>query len=579
MASMQTKVMALLLMCCLYWLARPIPSFAQTTDLMTAADTSSPQATLRSFIDSSNELYELIKRDNCFDRTDPHINALALRILDCLDTSQIPPYRREEHGSEVGVALKGILDRMEIPPWEEIPDSARIEAQGGLTKLPTWRIPKTRIVIAQAEDGAEEGEYMFSPKTVDSAVQRYRELAHIPHRNNGPQTSPRLYQWYASAPGHPALAPVFRRMPDGLKFQQTLGVANWKWPSILVGLVVAILLMWMLYRIYRTVSKRVINKSAVKYFLALVFPIAAMILPLLFEEILQTSLRVRGTPLIVIRIGSYLVSILAAVFVIFAIANRFAELLISLQRTKYQGRDAMIHILSKLTAVCLTVFLLGIGGQYLGIPVTTVLASAGIGGIAVALAAQDTLKNLFATLTIIADQPCRVGDLIIIDGMEGFVEDIGMRTAKVRLQVGYMMAIPNDQLTSQKVENLSRSTHIRRTAEIQLPNDTPSAKVQRSLEIIREQLDNHEGMDPSHPPKVYLYDLAPPGFRIEIVYWYYQQEKGADPTKLFDRLKWNFRMFNSRFNESILRAFDAEGISFVLVGREEDWRATKDREA
>ena len=356
-------------------------------------------------------------------------------------------------------------------------------------------------------------------------------------------------------------------------------MANWKWPILLVSLAVAILIMWFSYRRYRSVSKRVTQKNAGKYFLALGFPIAAMFVPLLLQEGLQSYLRIGGTPINVIRFGSYLAALMATVFVIFATANRFAELLIAWQRTQYQGRDAMIHILAKLTAVFLTVVLLVIGGQYLGIPITTLLASAGIGGIAVALAAQDTLKNLFATLTIIADQPCRVGDLIIIDGMEGFVEDIGMRTAKVRLQVGHMLAIPNDQLASQKVENLSRSTHIRRTAEIQLPNDTPSDKVDRAVAIIREQLDNHECMDPIRRPKVYLHDLAPPGFRIEFVYWYCQQETGDDPTELYERLKWNYRSFNGRLNQNILHAFDKEGISFVLVGREEDWRATDEREA
>jgi MscS family membrane protein len=301
--------------------------------------------------------------------------------------------------------------------------------------------------------------------------------------------------------------------------------------------------------------------------------------PLLFENSVERHLRVRGTPIEIIRFGSYLVALIAAVFVIFAAANRFAELLISLQRTAFQGRNAMIHILAKLTAVFLTVLLFVIGGQFLGIPVTTSLASAGIGGIAVALAAQDTLKNLFATLTIVADQPCNVGDLIVIDGSEGFVQDIGIRTAKIRLQDGHMLAVPNEQLASQKVENLSRSTHIRRTAELQLPLDTSSDKVDRAMAIIREQLQNHECMDPDRPAKAYLYDLAPPGFRIEIVYWYCQQETGDDPTELFERLKWNFRAFNSRLNENILRAFDAEGISLVLVGREEDWRVSEEREA
>jgi MscS family membrane protein len=573
MASIQRRFLVLLVIC-FWWCATASPSAGQTNNGLTAADTSSPRATLRSFIDSCNELYELIQKNNCLDRSDPLVGALSLRILDCLDTSELPAYRREHRASEVSAALKGILDRIEIPPWEEIPDTEDIEALGGFDKSTLWRIPETRIVIARATSGAEQGEYMFSPEVVRMAIRHYREINHLPHRTDEPKTSPRLYQWFVSAPGHPALGPIFERLPDWLKFQRTFGVTNWKWPGILVALAVAILLMLVLYRLYKSFSLRVMNKSAVKYFFVLVFPIAAMLVPLLFENLVERYLRVRGTPVEIIRFGSYLVALIAAVFVIFATANRFAELLISVRRSEYQGRDAMIHILAKLTAVFLTVVLLVIGGQFLGIPVTTVLASAGIGGIAVALAAQDTLKNLFATLTIVADQPCRVGDLIRIDGIQGFVEDIGMRTTKVRSEVGYVAAIPNEQLAGQKVENLSRSNHIRRDAEIQLPLDTPSDKVDRAVEIIRKHLDNHECMDPGRPAKVFLDDLAPPGFRIMITYWYCRQETGDGPTQSYQQMKWSCKAFNDRLNRAILSALDAEGISLVLVGREEDWRAS-----
>jgi MscS family membrane protein len=323
------------------------------------------------------------------------------------------------------------------------------------------------------------------------------------------------------------------------------------------------------------VSKRVIDRNPTRYFLALVFPITAMLVPLLFKNSAERYLRVRGTPVEIIGFGAYLVALIAAVFVIFATANRFAELLISRRHHKYQGWNAMIHILAKLTAVFVTVVLLVIGGQFLGIPITTLLASAGIGGIAVALAAQDSLKNLFATLTIVVDQPCRVGDLIRIEGIQGFVEDIGMRTTKVRSEVGYVAAIPNEQLAGQKVENLSRSNHIRRDAEIQLPLDTPSGQVDRALAIIHKHLKDHECMDPARPAKVFLDDLDP--LQIEFTYWYCQQHEGDDPTELYQQMKWNWKAFNDRLNREILRDFDAAGISLVLVGREEDWQAVAEK--
>ena len=86
------------------------------------------------------------------------------------------------------------------------------------------------------------------------------------------------------------------------------------------------------------------------------------------------------------------------------------------------------------------------GGQYLGIPIATLLASAGIGGVAIALGAQDTLKNLFATITLMADKPCRVGERIHFGGYTGFVEDIGLRSTNLRLLDGHLVTIPNNEL-------------------------------------------------------------------------------------------------------------------------------------
>ena len=551
----------------------PVPVIAQTEVSLKAADTSSPRNTLRSFIDSCNELHELIQQKNSFDRSGPEFRALSLRILDCLDTRNLPAFLREERAAEVSVAIKEILDRIEVPPWEEIPGVEEIESVEGSERLLRWRMPESRLVIARATSGEEQGEYMFSPDVVRLAVRRYCEMAYAPYRSGDPATSPGFRQWYISAPGHPVLAPIFERLPDWLKLRTTLGIANWKWPGVLLGFVAAVLAMFYLYRTYQKLVGRLADERVWMRVATLLLPLVAMVVPLLFVHLADRYLAVRSTPIEVIRFGSYAVAILAANFLVFATANRLADLLIALRHRQNPGLDALTQITAKLVAVVLTLVLLTAGGQYLGIPVNTLLASAGIGGIAVALAAQDTLKNLFATLTIMADRPCSVGDLIIIDGSMGFVEDIGMRTAKLRLVEGTLVAIPNEQLASKKVENLSRARHIRRKGEIQIPLDTPPDKLQRVVEIVREKLANHEGMEPARPPRVYLEELTPPAFRIIFRYYFHQQETGHDPTALLVQMYWRYKAFSDRFHFEVLRAFEAEGISLRLVGREEDWRA------
>ena len=115
-------------------------AIAQPTDGFKVADTSSPRDMLRSFIEATNELHDILEETRFVDRTGREHRALGTRILVCIDASEFPAFAREEYASEAAVALKEILDRVELPPWEEIPDAQEIEAAGGYEQLSRWRI-------------------------------------------------------------------------------------------------------------------------------------------------------------------------------------------------------------------------------------------------------------------------------------------------------------------------------------------------------------------------------------------------------------------------------------------------------
>ena len=158
------------------------------------------------------------------------------------------------------------------------------------------------------------------------------------------------------------------------------------------------------------------------------------------------------------------------------------------------------------------------GGNYLGIPVTTLIASAGIGGLAIALAAQDTLKNLFGTIMLLTDKPFRVGERIIFNKYDGIVEDIGLRSTRIRLLTGHQVTIPNDKLASCDIENVGRRPHIHRVADIHIPLDTPREKLEKAVAVIRAALEAHEGMDPDYPPRAFFFDFNPDAFVIRVIY-------------------------------------------------------------
>ena len=137
----------------------PATALGQQAERFRAATTLSPRDTLRSFIEACNELNDLITTTpGYYDRADPEHIAVGERILDTIDDSALPPFARTEHASEAAVAIKEILDRVTLPPWEEIPDSKEIMARGGLEKLSDYRIPGTRITISRVEQGPRRHE-------------------------------------------------------------------------------------------------------------------------------------------------------------------------------------------------------------------------------------------------------------------------------------------------------------------------------------------------------------------------------------------------------------------------------------
>ena len=185
-------------------------------------------------------------------------------------------------------------------------------------------------------------------------------------------------------------------------------------------------------------------------------------------------------------------------------------------------------------------------------PITSVIAGIGIGGLAVALAAQDTIKNFFGSLVLFVDKPFELGDRIVIDGHDGPVEEVGFRSTKMRTLEGHLVTIPNGELANKTIQNIGKRPHIRRIANITITYDTPPEKIERAIAIVKELLENHEGMHEDYPPRVYLSDLNADSLNIMAIYWYHPPNY------------WDYMTFTERFNKEVLRRFNEEGIDFAF---------------
>ncbi len=187
-----------------------------------------------------------------------------------------------------------------------------------------------------------------------------------------------------------------------------------------------------------------------------------------------------------------------------------------------------------------------------GKPVGTLLAGLGIGALALALAAQDTLKNLFGSIMIMADKPFEIGQRVFVDGFDGVVETVGFRSTRIRTLTGHQVTIPNDKMASTSIENIGRRPHIRRLTNIGLTYDTPPEKVEKALQIVKEILDNHEGMDSEFPPRIYFDEFNEYSLNLKMIYWFHPADY------------WSFMQFCENTNLKIMKAFEREGIQFAF---------------
>ena len=222
--------------------------------------------------------------------------------------------------------------------------------------------------------------------------------------------------------------------------------------------------------------------------------------------------------------------------------------------------NAIDDVLAPLAGRALRVFIVIIGGILIiqnltGVKIGALLASLGIGGIAVALAAKDSIANFFGTLTILFDKPFQIGERILIDNFDGVVEDVGFRSTRIRTVTGHLVTIPNQKVVSSGVENIGKRPHIRWQTNITITYDTPADKVEKAVLIIKEILDDHEGLHPDFPPRVYFNGFNDWSLNIIVFAWYH-------PANYWDMQEWL-----QRTCLEILRKFNNEGIDFAFPSR------------
>jgi MscS family membrane protein len=318
---------------------------------------------------------------------------------------------------------------------------------------------------------------------------------------------PDLYDTY----GYPeAIEDLRRALPEGSFF----GFELFKWVAALVAGALAYATVFLIALIIRRILSNSESPSRARVHRFLVLPTGIW-----FIGIATTSVGTwlgRGATAENIEQFSP-VSSLLTVWVLFAGANLIRDIITDrLRKQNRPGAAVLLSPLSNAAKLLIAISATLIYMDKIGINITTVLAGLGVGGVAVALALQKPMEDVFGAITLYAQQPVRVGDFCRVGKVTGTIEEIGLRTTRIRTLANTVIAVPNSRLANEPIDNISARQKIRFLANLRLRYDTTPDQLQQLLAGIRELLTSYERVS-SEGHRVRFTEIADDGLLIEVI--------------------------------------------------------------
>jgi MscS family membrane protein len=399
------------------------------------------------------------------------------------------------------IELKEILDRIDVPGLESIPDQDAMSRASSKR----WRLPGTEIDIALIENGPRSGEYLVTAETVDRLPQFYQRVRKLPYkpgpgsevselyRRMSSDDAATIYDGYSSSPaGLERIIPIrcMLKLP-GWARTRIAGAASWQWLGLVGGLAVCLGFVYGAYRLGYRISIGRPEESGPGWS-SLLTPLAIILVSAVPVPLLCTILRIGETPRIVITFIQTGALYLSAAWLSMVAASLLAEAVIASEHLRTGSLDSqLIRLGMRFVGLAVAVGLLIQGSWELGFPTYSVLAGLGVGGLAVALAARDSLANLLGSMLIMIEKPFRVGHYVRVSGGEGTVEDVGFRSTRIRTPDNSLISIPNSSVVNATVENLSLRKMRRQRFLIQVTYDTSRENLEELVAGIKQLIADH----------------------------------------------------------------------------------------
>ncbi len=396
------------------------------------------------------------------------------RAASCLDLEALSPAVRSLQGRELAGILKRIIDRTRLVNTDDIPNGA--DGSPWLFE----RFDTGSVVIARTADAR----WLFSRETVESIWNIHEEIA-----------DREVVAGIEEA--HEIVTPamwVRSAVPETFR-KRLLFLEGWQWLGILIVIVTGVVV----GRIFTAVAATAIDHAIARRFhqidkallTATINPASVLLMVILWGH----GAVWLGLPPVFLKIyfdGIVLVAVVAfslMAYRIIDVASAVAER--KTAATDSRLDDLLVPLIRKsLKVLVVAIGLVTVAGS-VGIEVAGLLAGLGLGGLAFALAAQDTVSNLFGSVTVLFDRPFQVGDWMKIGSTEGSVEEVGFRSTRIRTFYNSLITLPNSNLINASVDNLGARRYRRWSTRLGIAYDTPPERVDAFCEGIRTLIERH----------------------------------------------------------------------------------------
>ena len=397
-----------------------------------------------------------------------------------LDLRGVPAARRDTVGPELAERLERVLDRTLWVDVASLSDAAEGDTDDGQ--------PEGRDLVGTIQ--TEEGPirvYVERLKSADGSLEWRISRTILAELD-------RLHEDVSGEP------PLVQKLPPVFFEYRFLGTELWQWLALgallLAATLVALVLGWLVLALARLVVRRAAKHRDDTAVRLAVGPVRLM----LGVAVFRAGLHALWLPVPVYEFfagmaqGVFIVGVTWLIMRVVAVLAQLLQLRMA-HRGDRMGISAVPLIRRVLSALIILFGIVAIIGS-LGVNVTGILAGLGVGGLAVALAAQKSLENLFGGVTLIVDQPVHVGDFCRFGERVGTVEDIGLRSTRIRTLDRTLVTIPNSEFSSMQIENYARRDRIWLSTTIGVRYETTPDQLRFLLIALKRMLLAHPMIDP-----------------------------------------------------------------------------------